>query len=100
MVKKLLVVDDNADIRKVIVAALSHKRYKIVEAENGNAAIKKLHAERFDLLITNYKMPGADGLEIIEEALSLYQKMPVIFVSGSLSPEVRARAERLVPHDN
>jgi CheY-like chemotaxis protein len=96
--KKILVVDDNADIRKVIKAALSQRKYRIVEADDGAAAIKKLHAEKIDLLIADFDMPGANGIEVMEKALSLYPKMPIVLVSGLLSPEVRKKATCLASH--
>jgi CheY-like chemotaxis protein len=95
MAKRILVADDNADIRKVIKAALSRKEYRIFEAEDGAAVIKKLGSEKFDLLITDYDMPGANGLEVMEKALALYPKMPVILVSANLPQEVLKKAESL-----
>ena len=92
--KKILVADDNTDIRKVIKAALSGKGYKIVEAEDGAAAIKKLQAEKFDLLITDYDMPGVNGVEVMEKALALYPRMPVLLVSANLPPAVAGKAKR------
>ncbi|HHE41174.1 MAG TPA: response regulator, partial [Dehalococcoidia bacterium] len=71
---------------------------EVVEAEDGEVAIKKLRAESFDLLITDYNMPGADGLEVLDEASSLYPKMPVIFMSAVLAPEVQHKVEGLANH--
>jgi len=92
---KILVADDNADIRKVIKAALSRKEYRIVEAEDGAAAIKKLQTEKFDLLITDFDMPAANGIEVMEKALFLYPKMPVLLVSANLPPAIAEKAKRL-----
>ena len=61
MGKRILVADDNKDIREIVVAALSPRGYEVVEAEDGEVAIKKLRAELFYLLITGTKKGGLCG---------------------------------------
>ncbi len=98
MPKKILIADDDSGIRNLIAAALSGKDYDIVEADDGEATIERLRSGCFDLLIVDYRMPKADGLEVIEEAISLNQDMPVILISGNLPPEVQDRAAGLTTH--
>jgi CheY-like chemotaxis protein len=68
---------------------------RLTVESDGAAAIKKLHAEKFDLLITDFDMPGANGIEVMERALSLYPKMPIMLVPANLPPPVAEKAKRL-----
>jgi CheY-like chemotaxis protein len=92
---KILVAEDNDGFRKTLAMILRGENYQVVEAEDGRIAIEKLQAQRFDLLVTDYDMPDADGLEVMDEALSLYPEMPVIFITATLPPEVQGRVEGL-----
>lgn len=93
---KILVAEDNKGMRQLLAAILSMEGYDVVEAEDGEVAIEKLRTESFDLLITDYSMPEADGLEVIDEAASPHLGLPVILISGTLPSEVRRRADGLV----
>lgn len=93
---KILVAEDNDGFRKTIVMVLKGENHEVVEAENGEVAIQKLRAERFDLLITDFDMPGANGLDVIDEALALHPGMPVILSTATLPPEIQGRVEGLV----
>lgn len=62
---KLLVVDDELHIRRLIRAALERADYAIVEAENAREAIERLHAERPDITLLDLGLPDRDGLELV-----------------------------------
>ncbi len=59
--KKILVIDDDADIREFMRAMLSQLGYEVKTAENGEDALKKLRRERCDLIFLDVMMPGMDG---------------------------------------
>ena len=62
MQRKILIVDDEIDVRKTIEAALQLENYMVKSAASGEAAIALLEADVFDLVITDMRMPGKDGV--------------------------------------
>lgn len=62
---KILIVDDEFHIRRLIHAALARSDYAIVEAENAREAIERLHAERPDITLLDLGLPDRDGLELV-----------------------------------
>ena len=80
----MLVVEDDAAVRDVTVARLEHLGYRIVQAENGQAALDILAAEpAIDLILTDMVMPGGmTGSDLIAEVRERYPKMKVVFTSG------------------
>ena len=62
--KKILIVDDQLDIRRLVEITLSVENYRIIQAESGQEAINIVKAEKPDLIIMDIAMPGViDGLE-------------------------------------
>jgi len=60
----VLVVDDDPQIRRVLKVTLSGQGYEVDDAKNGEAALEKVRASRFDLVLLDMNMPGIDGLEV------------------------------------
>jgi DNA-binding NtrC family response regulator len=80
--KKILIIDDNKLILKTLKATLSKAGYAIIEAENGEAGLHLVRSEHPDLVITDYQMPGIDGLEVLSEINKLKINLPVILLTG------------------
>jgi len=78
----ILVVEDDPDVRRVIVECLSLIGYKVTEAANGNEALASLAAVKPDLLVVDYAMPDMTGAEVISEARKLVGDLPVILATG------------------
>ncbi len=92
---KILVVDDSPTMRQLIVFALNRiPGLQIVEAGDGVAALKKLSAESFDLLLTDINMPIMDGLKLVSLIRndSQYKSMPVVVVTTEGAQLDRERA--------
>jgi CheY-like chemotaxis protein len=85
---KILVVDDNAELREVLEKVLSRK-YEVVGAEDGYDALSKIVKDKleFDLLITDLKMPNVNGFTLVEKLKKLPKKLPTIIISGFLQQE-------------
>lgn len=80
--KKILLVDDEEMIRKMVVAVFNHSEYSITEVCNGVEALKVLETASFDLIITDVIMPDCDGIELV---MSVRKKLPdikVVVMSG------------------
>ena len=79
---RILVVDDEASIRDLLSKTLALADYDVDVAPDGRSAVERLRMLAYDLLITNLKMPGMDGLGVIREARRLKADLPVIIITG------------------
>jgi len=79
---KVLVVDDEAAIRDLLSKTLALAEYDVDLAPDGRTALERLRIIPYDLLITDLKMPGIDGLTVIREARRLKADIPVIIITG------------------
>ena len=79
---RVLVVDDEASIRDLLAKTLALAEYDVDLAPDGRAALERLRIIPYDLLITDLKMPGVDGLTVIREARRLKTDLPVIIITG------------------
>jgi two-component system chemotaxis response regulator CheY len=92
---KVLVVDDSPTMRQFIVFALQRlPNLHIDEAGDGVAALKKLSAQKYDLLLTDINMPMMDGLKLVELVRNdnLYETLPIIVITTEGSDVTRERA--------
>ena len=79
---RILVVDDEASIRDLLAKTLALAEYDVDLAPDGRTALERLRITAYDLLITDLRMPGVDGLSVIREARRLRTDIPVIIVTG------------------
>jgi excisionase family DNA binding protein len=79
---RVLVVDDEASIRDLLSKTLALAEYDVDLAPDGRAALDRLRMIPYDLLITDLRMPGVDGLTVIREARRLKADLPVIIITG------------------
>jgi len=79
---RVLVVDDEAAIRDLLSKTLALAEYEVDLAADGRNALERLRIIPYDLLITDLKMPGVDGLAVIREARRLKADIPVIIITG------------------
>jgi len=83
MEKKILVVDDDFNIRYLMSKILIDRGYSAYTADDGISALRILDSEKFNVLITDIKMPNMDGIELFNRVKELYPQMHVIFLTGS-----------------
>ena len=81
MVKKILVVDDEQDIRALLVDTLCTSGYEAIEAANGEEALRRIETEFLDLVILDIMMPGMNGFQVLRQ-LRKTSDIPVIMLSG------------------
>lgn len=79
---RILVVDDEQAVRDLLAKTLTMADYDVDAAPDGASAIDRLRAVEYDLLITDLKMPGMDGLSVIREARRTAPDLPVIIITG------------------
>lgn len=99
--KKILVVDDRADNRSVLLAILAHKGYRLIESENGAEGLKITRLQKPDLIIADILMSKMDGYEFVRQ-LRLDSKIahtPVVFYTANyIDKEARNLAEACGVH--
>lgn len=79
---RVLVVDDEAAIRKLVRQVLEQSGHHVDDFENGRLGIEALHAVRYDLVITDLVMPEMEGIELISIIKRRWPHVPVIAMSG------------------
>ncbi len=79
---KILVADDDESVREVVSDIISREGFAVDSAEDGTDALTKILKGRYHLIITDLKMPGADGLEILKRSLSLDPDTSVVIITA------------------
>src|SRR5438552_1686292 len=97
----LLVVDDDAENRDLLARRLERLGYRVAQAEHGRAALEKLAAEPFDLLLLDVVMPELDGYQVLQrlQAEGRLRDLPVIVLSASDETESAVRCIELGAED-
>lgn len=95
--KSVLVVDDDPEIRKLLVTALDRMGFTVSEAADGRTAIKRLEAARPSLLCIDLMLPESSGYDVCEHVnkTPTLNGLPILMVSARTMPEDRAQAEEL-----
>ena len=80
--ERILVVDDDHDVRSLMTSFLSEIGYIVHEADHGNAALAMQRTVNPQLMIIDFSMPGTNGAEVVKAARAVQPSLPVLFVSG------------------
>jgi DNA-binding response OmpR family regulator len=83
--RTILLVDDDLELRDVVVAILTEPGYTVLTAADGYEALRTLVDRSVDLLITDVKMPGITGFELARQAKLMRPNLHVIYLSGQES---------------
>jgi len=79
---RVLVVDDEQTVRDLVAKTLTMADYDVDTAPDGPSALDRLRAAEYDLLITDLKMPGMDGLSVIREVRRRTAELPIVIITG------------------
>jgi DNA-binding response OmpR family regulator len=90
--KRILVVEDDAEMRSLLKDFFTEEGFEIDSVSNGSEAFRILVRELFDLVITDIRMPGLTGLDIIPGIKKLQPEAPIIVITAFGSEEVHRRA--------
>jgi EAL domain-containing protein (putative c-di-GMP-specific phosphodiesterase class I) len=91
---RILVVDDETEVRNVMVRMLSNAGYEVCTAGDGEEALRLLECEAIDLIVTDLGMPKADGMTVLRTVRDKNLEMPVLLVTGAPTTESAIRAVR------
>jgi len=94
MTRRILLAEDDNDMRRFLERALEQAGYRVVSFDNGLAAYNRLREEPFELLLTDIVMPEMDGIELARRATELDPDIKVMFITGfavvALNPDSNA----------
>jgi len=85
---RVLVVDDEPDVREMIFEVLDAEGYDVVTVPDGETALERVYASRVDMVTLDLRMPGRDSKEVLAEMRRVSPATPVIVISGYASREV------------
>lgn len=92
---RVLVVDDEATLRKNIARSLRRAGFEVITVADGAGARQALDDGDIDVLCLDIHLPDEDGLDLLEEFRQTFPGIPAIVMSGAVNPEHRPRALRL-----
>jgi CheY-like chemotaxis protein len=97
MGKRILIVDDEEEMILLLRTSLSKitNGHQVEDARSGEEALDKMAIQSFDLVITDLRMPGMDGLELIEQVQAYYPSTKLVLMTACGNAEIEARANRL-----
>src|SRR5262245_17989195 len=78
----LLLVDDEAGFREVIAERLEDQGFRVEQAGTGEEAVQRLSEFAFDILVTDLRLPGVDGRQVLDEAFARYPEIIALVVTG------------------
>ena len=90
--KTLLIVDDDIAHRTMLRILLDWQ-YKIIEADDGSAAIEMASNKDFDLILMDIRMPGISGIEALDQIRSLRPDVPILMMTAYFSDEIADQAK-------
>ncbi len=92
---KVLVIDDQPDVRTLTDMLLKHLGYDVVLADNGWKGLELYRREHPDVIVLDLIMPGMDGIEVLKQIRSVDLTQSVIVVTGSSNPETEREVRAL-----
>jgi|APSaa5957512576_1039674.scaffolds.fasta_scaffold33067_2 DNA-binding response OmpR family regulator len=100
MGRKILILDDNEEIRKLLAFKLGKEGYETIEADSGENALEKLRKEKVDLALVDTMLPGIDGFEVCRQ-IKKVENMPVkvIIYTGFVDAVDAAKAKEMGADD-
>ena len=99
MKAKILVVDDEKVARKSLADILRLEGYEVAEVEDGSNALEVLEAKEIDLMLLDIRMPGMDGIEVMQKASELAPDTEIIMLTAHGSMESAVESLRYGAHD-
>jgi CheY-like chemotaxis protein len=97
--KKILLIDDDHLVVKSLARLLEKEGFTISCAESGLKALELIEQTNFDLIISDIRMPGIDGIEIAKKVRETLKQVPIIFITGYSDSQSYDRSKAVNPSD-
>jgi len=95
----ILVVDDEASIRRTLREILEYEDFAVEEAVDGEEALTAIRENQYDLVLLDVKMPKVDGMDVLQEIADTVEDLPVVMISGHGTIETAVEATKLGAYD-
>ncbi|HVF11890.1 MAG TPA: response regulator [Actinomycetota bacterium] len=95
MAARILVVDDEADVRGLLEIMLTQEGWEVKEAIDGETGLQAYEEEDPDLIVLDNMMPGLTGIEVAQELRKKGSDVPIVLFSGYLNPDLMTQAQEL-----
>jgi two-component system cell cycle response regulator CpdR len=89
---KIILAEDDGDMRRFLVKALQNAGYDVISFDNGLSAYQRLREEPFELLLTDIVMPEMDGIELARRASELDPDIKIMFITGFAAVALNSEA--------
>ncbi len=100
MTPSILLIEDEAPIREMLVDELTTRGYNVSQASNGEEGIRRIIEVQPDLILCDRAMPGMSGFQVLERLRSShpqFNRIPFVFLTALIDPRDRAAVEHLGP---
>jgi DNA-binding NtrC family response regulator len=96
---RIMVIDDEKIVGDMAKLSLEQEGYSVETFLNAEPALKRLETEKFDVVVTDYKMKGIDGMEVLRTVKDRYPKTQVIMITAFANLDAAIEALRRDVHD-
>ncbi|KAA3660284.1 MAG: sigma-54-dependent Fis family transcriptional regulator, partial [Calditrichaeota bacterium] len=96
---KILAVDDDTHFLDIVCGLLKHSKYQVETSSNSTTVLSQIEKKEYDCILLDVKMPGIDGLSILEQIIHLKPHVPVIMISGQSSLAIAVKAIKKGAYD-
>lgn len=79
---RILVVEDDIDLNKILTRSLINRGYEVISAQNGQDALDKTEDQSYDMILTDIMMPKIDGFELAQSVRAVNKNIPIIFMTA------------------
>ena len=94
MPKKLLIIDDDPDIREMFEDLFGEEGFQVLMADSGELGLEMFESESVDLILCDLIMPGIGGMEVLRKIRKKDQEIPCLMLSGHMTPENFLRCKK------
>jgi DNA-binding NtrC family response regulator len=96
---RILVIDDEGIVRTSCVRTLKPEGYDVVSAQNGSEGLRMLEERKFDVVLTDLKMPDIDGIEVLRKVRETWPDTEVIIITGYQTVDTAVKSIKLGAFD-